>query len=116
MAVALKEIDNAVDERRLGADDGEVGMELVGEGQQVVGFGGRRADAGGDLGATGIAGGDDDFSDGRAALEAPGDCMLATAAADNKDFHGSISWARRFFRISIRRCRRQRDKWFTTLW
>ena len=93
VAVGLQEIDKPVHERPLGTYDGEVGTDLIREGEQIAGFRGRGADAGGDLGATGVAGGDDDFADGRAAMEPPGDCVFASATANNEDFHGSVSWA-----------------------
>ena len=93
VAVGAKEIDDAIDERRFGADNGEIGVDLVGEGQQVFGFSRRGTDAGGHLRAAGVAGRDNDFPDGRAAAEPPGNGVFTPAAAEDKDFHGTVSFA-----------------------
>lgn len=93
VAVGAKEIDDAIDERRFGADNGEVGVDLIGESQQVCGFGRRGTDAGGHVRATGVAGRDDHFADGRAAMQPPGHGVFTPAAAENKDFHWTVSFA-----------------------
>jgi hypothetical protein len=93
VAVAAKEIDDAIDERRFGADNGEVGVDLIGESQQVFRFGRRGTDAGSDLRAARVAGRDDDFPDGGAAVEPPSHGMFTPATAENEDFHGAISFA-----------------------
>jgi hypothetical protein len=92
-AIGLKKIDDAIDERPFGADNGEIGVDLIGQGQQVVRFGGRGTDAGGYQRAAGITGRDNHFPDGGAAVEPPGNGVLTPAAANNKDFHGTVSFA-----------------------
>lgn len=91
--VGAKEIDDAIDERRFGADNGEVGVDLMSESQQVVGFGRRGTNAGGNLRAAGVAGRDDHLANGRTAMQPPGYCVFTPAATDDEDFHGTVSFA-----------------------
>ena len=93
-------VGHARDQRHLGADDDEVGVEVVGELRDLRGVGGVDREAERDLGDAGVAGRGEHLGRRRRTLQRPHERVLAPARPDDEDAHGQAArgrttvWAR----------------------
>lgn len=87
----LEEVDDAVDEGDFGADNRQVNMVFLGEGEIVCWGGARKGKALGDLGDARVAGCGEEFGGGGTLGEFPGEGVFAAASADDEDIQGKSS-------------------------
>ena len=85
--VSTEKIDHSIDEWRFRSDNGEIGTDLVGQRQEILGLVRERLDASGYFGATGVAGRDNNLVHRRTATKTPCNCVLTSATAKYEDFH-----------------------------
>src|ERR1051326_8831442 len=90
-AALLELVDDAEGERKLGADDGEVHLQPLGEVGELDDVGHADVDAVGHRGDAGVPWGRVKFSDQRGLLEFPRDRVLARALPDDESPHESPS-------------------------
>jgi hypothetical protein len=95
----LELVPDAEDHRQLGADDGEVRADRLGEVRDFDDVGGVDGDAVGEAGHAGVPGGAVDVLDERALPDLPDERMLTAAIPDDQDLHPRVS----FLRCGIRK-------------
>ena len=90
-ALGLEGIDDAFNQKRFRADEGEADVVLFGEGQEVADAGERDIAHPLHVGSTGVAGGDVNMLDAGVLRKFPGQRVFAPACADDQDIkHGGV--------------------------
>jgi hypothetical protein len=88
-AAAGEFVDDTEHEREFGTDDGEVGLELVGEGEHGVEAFEIDGEAVGFFGDAGVAGGANNLRGAGRLAKLPDESVLAASGAKDEDFQGT---------------------------